>query len=145
MEVLSAQGGGASGRTRESCGSCEASARRGLRPVGSWRAGRGGEVLRMARVCVCVRGRGTVGRSGVWKERKNRVSGSCPCPLSSNRGQDTDAQSRSRWHRSLLLSCSGRAWEKLASLGAAGAFAHLLPPSVMPKGLGGELEGSKQE
>lgn len=54
MEVLSAQGGGASGRTRESCGSCEASARRGLRPVGSWRVGRGGEVLRMARVCVCV-------------------------------------------------------------------------------------------
>ena len=76
MEVLSAQGGGASGRTRESCGSCEASARRGLRPVWSWRAAGGGEVLRMARVRVC--GRGTVGRSGVWKERKNWFSGSYP-------------------------------------------------------------------
>lgn len=136
MEVLSVEGGGASGRTRESCGSCEASARRGLRPVGSWRAGGGGEVLRMARVCVC--GRGTVGRSGVWKERKNRFSGSCPCPLSSNRGQDTDTQSHSRWHRSLTaVSCSGRAWEKLASLRAAGAFARLPAPSVMPEGLGG--------
>ena len=110
MEVLSAQGGGASGRTRESCGSCEASARRGLRPVGSWRVGRGGEVLRMARVCVCVCiGEGQWGGVESGRKGKNRVSGSCPCPLSSNRGQDTDTQSHSRWHRSLLLSCSGRA------------------------------------
>ena len=60
------------------------------------------------------------------------------CPLSSNRGQDTDTQSHSRWHRSLTaVSCSGRAWEKLASLRAAGAFARLPAPSVMPEGLGG--------
>ena len=43
------------------------------------------------------------------------------------------------------MSCSGRDWEKLASLGAAGASARLPAPSVMPKGLGGGLGGSEQE
>lgn len=97
-------------------------------------------------MCVCVRGRGQWG--GVESGRKKEKPGFWVLSLPTFNIQigvrTLTPQSRSRWHRSLLLSCSGRAWEKLASLGAAGALPAFSTISNA-EGLGGELEGSKQE
>lgn len=60
-------------------GSCEASARRGLRPVGSWRGQEGVRSEDGKSVCVCVREREQWGGVESGRERKT-ASGSCPCP-----------------------------------------------------------------